>query len=143
MANKNSKAKSSTVNQGGISIGGNATIKDSTLVGRDKVEKNVTNQTKIVNLSISFAPLYESIKDRPNTTPEVKTEIENSTREIESEIKKKTGINYSFITERLTNIQKIAPDIAQVILATIQNPMLGLGTVAEKILTRMKNQTAE
>ena len=131
MAKKGSRAKSPSISEGGITIGGNAVIKDSKLVGRDNNEK------QILNLSISFSSLYNSIKDRPNTPPEVKENIENSAREIENEIKKKNNIDYSFIAERLRNIKKMAPDIAEIIITTIQSPALGLTAVAKKILAKL------
>jgi DNA topoisomerase VI subunit B len=133
---KTKKTKPQVV-QGGINIKGNATIKNSRMAGRDIVEN------KTVNVNISFAPVYHALKESETITPEVKKAVEENIKQIEREVGKGNKAKGSFIQERLENIQKMAPDIAEVVVATLQNPAAGIGLAVKKVITKYqaeKNQ---
>jgi hypothetical protein len=44
----------------------------------------------------------------------------------------------NYLETRLKNLQKMAPDIVDVILATVTNPASGFTTVAQKIAEKIK-----
>lgn len=126
----------SQITQGGIHINGNVTIKDSKLAGRDIIEKN------IVNVNLSFAPIYHALKKSTTITPKAKKTVEENVKQIEQEAKKGGKAKASFIQERLKNIQKMAPDIAEVVMATLQNPALGVGLAVRKVVGKMQAEKA-
>jgi len=134
-----SNKSGSQVIQGGmnINIKGNATIKGSKIAGRDDVEKNVTN------VNISFAPVYHALKENATVPPKTKIKIEASVKEIEKEVKKGEAAKVSFIQQRLENIEKMAPDIADVVIATLQNPVTGISVALRKVLGKVRSAKAE
>ena len=123
--------------QGGISIKGNVTIKNSKVAGRDNVEK------KITNVNVSFAPVYHALKENTTIPPETKKAVEESIKEVEQEVKKGNKANGSFIQERLKNIQKMAPDIAEVLVATLLNPAAGISLAVKKVLGKVQAEKAK
>ena len=120
------------ITQGGINITGNVTIKSSRIAGRDNVEKN------IVNANLSFATVYHALKESTTITPETKGAVEEDVKQIEQEVKKGNKAKSSFIQERLENIQRMAPDIAAVVLATLQNPAAGISLAVKKVANKIQ-----
>ena len=131
MAKRRTKSQSQ-ITQGGINIKGNVTIKNSKVAGRDNVEKN------IVNVNLSFAPVYHALKESATITPETKKAVEEGVRQIEQEVKKGNKAKSSFIQERLENIQRMAPDIAEVVIATLQNPAAGISLAVKKVVRKFQ-----
>lgn len=127
-----SKKTRPQVIQGGINIKGNVTIKNSRVAGRDNVEK------KIINTNLSFAPVYHALKENATILSDSKKTIEESVKQIEKEVKKGAEAKASFIQQRLENIQKMAPDIADVVIATLQNPAVGISLAVKKVLSKMQ-----
>jgi hypothetical protein len=123
--------------QGGINIKGNVTIRGGKIAGRDIVEKNVTNVT------VSFAPVYHALKENTALPPETKKMVEENVKRIEQEIGKGDAARSSFIRERLENIQKMAPDIAEVVIATLQNPAAGIGLAVKKVVDKYKAEKGQ
>lgn len=131
-----SKNSGSQVIQGGINIKGNVTIKGGKVAGRDIVEKRITN------VNISFAPVYHALKENTTVPPKTKKKVEADVRQIEKEVKKGEAAKVSFIQQRLENIQKMAPDIADVVIAALQNPVAGVSVALRKVLAKMQAQRA-
>lgn len=120
--------------QGGINIRGNATINNTKMAGRDIIEKKTTN------LNISFAPVYHALHENTAIAPETKEAVEENIKQIEQEIEKGGKAKGSFIRERLDNIQKMAPDIAEVVVATLQNPAAGIGLAVKKAINKFQSE---
>jgi len=134
MALKKKQKTQSLITQGGININGNVTIKNSKIAGRDNSEK------KVVNINISFAPVYHALKDSPTLKPDTKKTLEENVKQIEQEVKKGDKAKGSFIQQRLENIQKMAPDIADVMITTLQNPAAGISLAVKKIINKMQTE---
>jgi len=108
------------------------------------------DQTKTINETASdpttfaqaFALLYEQIARQPTLPPQEKAVVQEELKAVETELKKDESASEPFIQERLRNIERMAPDILEVILATFANPILGLGLVAKKIADKMKGEAA-
>ncbi len=132
-----SKRSGMQVIQGGINIKGNVTIKGGKVAGRDNVEKNITN------VNISFAPVYHALKENATVPPKVKKKVEADVKQIEKEVKKGEAAKVSFIQQRLENIEKMAPDIADVVIATLQNPVAGVSVALRKLLAKMQAARAK
>lgn len=127
-----SKRAVSQVIQGGINITGNATIKSRTIAGRDNVVKNTTN------INLSFTPVFDALSKNKTIAPKAKKVVEQTVKEIEKEVSKGENAKVSYIQQRLENIKKMAPDIADVVLATLTNPATGIGLALQKVLHKMK-----
>ena len=130
----NAKKSKPQIIQGGINIQGNVEIKNSNVAGRDNVEKEV------VNINISFAPVYHALKENKSIAPHEKKVVEENVNQIEQELKKGDKAEPSFIKKRLENIHKMAPDIAEVVFATLQNPALGISVAVKKVVNKFKTE---
>jgi reverse gyrase len=97
----------------------------------------------INTITLSFAPVYQALKKNKAIAPKTKIEVEQTVKEIEKEVEKGGKARVSFIQQRLENIAKMAPDIADVVIATLQNPAAGIGVALRKVLTRMQSARAE
>jgi len=129
-----SKNSESQVIQGGINIKGSATINSRIIAGRDNVVKNTTN------INLSFTPVYNALKKDTTIAPKAKKVVEQTVKEIEKEVSKGENAKISFIQQRLENIKKMAPDIADVMIATLTNPAAGISLALKKVLGKMKAQ---
>ena len=125
-----SKKPNPQVTQGGIQITGNVSIENSKIAGRDNIEKN------IFNVNVSFAPVYHAIQENASIPPDVKENLEKNVIQLEQEIIKGDRAEPSFIQKRMEAIQKMAPDIAEVVVATLQNPAAGIGLVVKKVIDK-------
>ena len=125
-----SKKPNTQITQGGIKITGNVSIKDSKIAGRDNIEKNV------FNVNVSFAPVYHAIQENANIPTDVKENLTENVKQLEQEINKGEKAEPSFIQKRMETIQKMAPDIAEVVVATLQNPAAGIGLVVKKVIDK-------
>lgn len=124
--------KTVTAERGGVVIGGNVT--GSTIVTGNN---NVVGST--VNLQEQYIQhVYEAIVARENTSAYEKDDLKNKFKEIQAEDEKGTEADQGLIAYQLENIQKMAPDILDVALTTMVNPLAGFGMVAKKVAEKMK-----
>jgi hypothetical protein len=124
--------KKVSAGKGGIAIGGN--VSGSTIISGDH---------NMVNSSSSFAPLYQFIEEHPQLPPSDKEDLKAEVEELESEVQKGDQADESFLSRRLRNIQRIAPDVLDVALTTLGNPVAGLGMVAKKVVQKMADEVKQ
>ena len=148
---------------GGIQIGGNLSITNGDFVGGDKnmrvarggvlVEGDVQNSNIVTGhhnrvgnrqsgWDDRFAEILDLIQQRSGTSLEDKEDLKANVSEIKAEAEKGERADQSFLARRLRNIQRIAPDIAEVVLATLANPLAGLAAIV-KGFARHVQKTAE
>ena len=148
---------------GGAFIGGNVNTGGGDFVGRDKITKaegggiaiggNVTNSTLItgdhnvvgatVNLQVQYLEhIYQAIEQRPDTDPLDQEDLKAAVDEIKAEDEKGDQADETFIARRLRNIQRMAPDILEVVLTTIGNPLARFGVVARKVAEKMRAEAS-
>jgi uncharacterized protein YneF (UPF0154 family) len=125
---------------GGAYIGGAVQVSDgSQFSGRDQT---IVTQNAIETAQV-FQDFYRQISENPELNDMDKADIKAELKEVETELTKGPQANENMIRRRLRNIQRMAPDILDVILTTFANPMLGLGTVAKKVAEKMKTSADE
>jgi len=145
--------------EGGAYIGGSVHTGGGDFVGRDKIVKadrggvvisgNVSGSTIVTgdhnvvgstaNLRKEYLQLiYEAIEKQATADPLEKEDLKGLVEEIQQEDQKGAEADETFIARRLRNIQRMSPEILEVALATIANPLAGFGMVAKKVAERMK-----
>jgi hypothetical protein len=66
-------------------------------------------------------------------------------KEIQSTVteaaQKNEKIDESFLSRRFRNIARMAPDLLDVVVATLGNPLAGLGVAVKKIAEKAKEET--
>ncbi len=126
---------------GGSYIEGDVSMKGrGDFVGRDQKSIDVDAS---MHIQTSFRSIYHHITTRPQTSEADRANIKAAVKEIENEAKKGERANKSFLSKRLKNLQKMAPDIWEVVLATLVNPAAGLGTIMSKITKRMADEAKD
>lgn len=144
---------------GGSFIGGNVNTGGGDFIGRDKnisggEENNifdgnihdsnivVGNHNKIVGSQDSFLRIYDAIENS-SYTHDKKEEVTAEIKDMEREVEKGELADESFLSRRLHNIRRMAPDIADVIFSTLANPALAVSVVIKKIADKMKNEAED
>jgi hypothetical protein len=139
---------------GGLSIGGNVHITRGDFVSGDKnvrVDKGAVfvggdvqgskivtgNRNQIGNQELMrddlFAEILEKIERRRDIATEDKEDLKANVAEVKAETEKEEKADTTFLARRLRNIERIAPDIADVVLTTLSNPVAGFATVVKKV----------
>lgn len=148
---------STTINTGGAAyVGGKVTVKGGDFVGRNKTtivgDGNVTGDRSSATvvqqtvdpeaLARAFAQLYAAVEARPNTPPGDKADLEAEIHDLQQEVARGEQADENLVTRRLRNIGRMAPDILEVVVATLLNPAAGVSLVAAKIAARMRDEAA-
>jgi len=140
-----------------VIIGGSVNISGGDFVGGDKIvtassgaiyvdgdaneaildsgEHNTGIQQSEVRKEL-FDDILREIDQRYATSFEVKKDLEVNVREVETEAGKDEEADGTFLADRLRNIMRMAPDIADVVLAAIADPSAGFAMVVKKVAER-------
>ncbi len=98
------------------------------------------------NLAISssspFVPIYRQIDEHPRLQPAEKADARAELQELEAEMRKPDP-NISFLERRLRNLRRIAPDILEVVLATLSSPAAGFSMVVKKVAEKMRTEISQ
>ena len=121
--------KNVTVGNRGVAIGGN--VSGSAIITGDG---NVVGQNE---LHQHFQPIYKRIA-QADLPPEDKADLEAEVQQVEAEIAKGEKADESALARHLRFVKRIAPDILDVVLATMQGPAAGFSAVAKKVAARMQ-----
>jgi len=134
-------SKSTSVRVGNISdISGNVNVAGG----------NITTHHTVTGLSAAeikqlFDGLYSQIDARANTSPADKEDIKAEVKEIQSTVtesaQKNEKVDEKFLSRRFRNIARMAPDVLDVVVATLGNPLAGLGVAVKKIAEKAKEET--
>ena len=86
-----------------------------------------------------FDKIYQSIESFPNVTTDEKQEIAENAKRIETEVAKEgEQANQASLQRWMENIQKMAPDIVDVILASLGGPLSAATTILKKVAEHAK-----
>lgn len=120
--------------RGGVAIGGN--VSGSTIVTG---EHNVVGST--VTLQGDYIQqILTEIEAHPALDPLDKEDLKSDVKELQKEDEKGQEADESRISRHLRNIKRMAPDILDVVLASIGNPVAGFGMAAKKVAEKMKSE---
>ena len=116
---------------GGAYVEGQVDTGGGDFIGRDKT----ISAAEIKNV---FTPIYENIDSKPQISPEDKSDLKAEVQEVETEVAKGEEADESFLARRFRNIGRTAPDILDVVLATLTNPTAGFAMAVAKIAEKAK-----
>jgi hypothetical protein len=93
-----------------------------------------------------FDGLYSAIDASGKASPADKEDLKAELKEIQSTVsqaaQKNEKVDEGFLARRFRNIARMAPEILDVVVATLRNPLAGLGVAAKKIAERAKADAA-
>lgn len=141
VARSSVKGKTTTIaTGGGAYIGGAVQLgAGAQFAGRDQIV--IAQNPK--EIAHAFQGFYRQVAEHSDLTVTDKADVKADLEEIEGELAKGAKANESMIHRRLRNIQRMAPDILDVVLTTFANPVAGLGMAAKKIAEKMKSEAEE
>ena len=111
---------------------------------------NITTHHTTIGLNAAeikqlFDQLYTVIESNTKTSPANKEDIKAEVKELQSIVTEATQKNEkmdeSFLSRRFRNIARMAPDVLDVVVATLANPLAGLGIAVKKIAEKAKEET--
>jgi len=140
---KRESTKQTSIKMGNISdISGNVNI-----AGRDITTHTTTNISGLSAADIKqlFDGLYSKIEADPKTSPADKEDIKDEVNKIQTKVaeaaSKNEKLDENFLMRRFANIARMGPDILDVVVATLGNPLAGLGVAVKKIAEKAKEET--
>jgi len=111
---------------------------------------NITTHQTSTGLSAAeikqlFDQLYAKIETRPETPTADKEDLKAEVKEIQTTVtaaaQKSEKVDEGFLARRFRNIARMAPDVLDVVVATLGNPLAGLGVAVRKIAEKAKEET--
>lgn len=130
---KRESSKRTSVRVGNISsVSGNLNI-----AGGNVTTHQTTTGLSAAEIKGLFDQVYAKIDARPDTPLTDKEDLKAEVKEIQATVteaaKENKKVDESFLARRFRNIARMAPDILEVIVATLANPLAGLGIAVKKI----------
>ena len=115
-----------------IVIGGD--VKGSNVISGDNNSVGIQN----ISLSSSFKTIYHFVETHPTLQPAEKEDAKAELKEMETALEQPKP-NEEFLARHLRNLQRMAPDIVDVVFETLKNPVSGVATVIQKIAKKMSD----
>ena len=137
---KSSKAKTAN-GKGGSNIHIGGSVSGSNLIVGDHNKITQSNGLSGDEIAKLFAIAYQKIEARPEDPQVDKEEIIQTVQRIEQETVKGEEANPGKVERLLTTLSGMAPDIGEVVLASLTNPAAGIATVLRKIAEKAKAES--
>ncbi len=124
--------KNVTAGERGVAIGGN--VSGSTIITGDNnvVGATITLQKEYIQ------QIFNEIEKHPDLDQLDKEDLKSEVKELQKEDEKGPEAEEKQFSRHLRNIKRMAPDILEVVLAAVANPVAGFGAIAKKVAEKMK-----
>ena len=119
----------------GIVIGGN--VNNSNIVMGD----GNTVSLSATSLDSFFKDMEQMVDEQPNLKPDDKEDIKAELQEIHVALKAKEP-DETFLARRFRNLKRMAPDILEVAIETLKNPIGGVAEVIKRVAKKMAEDAA-
>lgn len=129
------KESSTSAGSNSIIIGGNVSG-SSIVVGNNVI---VGDNNKMTNINVLFDELQDTVEEKKDLPPKVREEIRTDLKEMQSEFAKSEP-DVSFLARRVSNIKRMAPDIADIALETLKNPISGVVEIIKKVSKKVAEE---
>jgi hypothetical protein len=120
---------------GGAYVGGSVDTGGGKFVGRDDFS---TTGASANELAQAFEKIYAAIEARPNTSARDKADLKAEVQDAQAEAAKGEQASEDFLSRRLRNIQRMAPDILDVAESALAGPAAALGTALQKVVKKIR-----
>jgi hypothetical protein len=100
---------------------------------------SIGNNNTVNFIQQKFEPIYEAIESSSRNETE-KQDLAAEIDEIKNEITKGDDVNESFLSRRLRNLKKMAPDIAEVALSALAGPGAAISAIVKNIAKKIKEE---
>jgi hypothetical protein len=139
-------AKTSSRKETNIKVGDISGVSGSVNIAGGNITTNqISSGLSAAEIKQLFDQLYIGIEINSKTSSAEKEDLRAEVEEIQSTVteavQKNEKVEESFLSRRFRNIARVAPDVLDVIVATLANPLAGLGVTVKKIAEKAKEQT--
>lgn len=123
-----------------ITTGSNSVVIGGSVQGSNIV---IGNKNTVTNTSTNIAPLFDEIYKKldiqKDLSPDLKRDVKEELQEIKSALED-TKPDETFLARRFKNLKRMAPEIAEVALETLKNPISGVVEVIKKVSKKMAQE---
>jgi len=135
---KSAASKETNLKVGDISeVSGNVNI-----AGGNITTNQATPSLSVEDINQLFGQLHNAIEGNSVASPTDKAVLRAEAAEIQSTvtdaIRKEKNIEESSLSRHFRNIACMAPDVLDIVVATLANPLAGLGNAAKKVAEMAK-----
>jgi hypothetical protein len=127
-------------NKNGIRAGNNSVVIGGSVQGSNIV---IGNNNTVANSSVNIAPLFDEIYKKVDVkkglNPQEKEDVHAELKEAQLELEKPEP-DESFLARRFRNIKRMAPDIADIALETLKNPISGVVEIIKKVSKKVAEE---
>jgi hypothetical protein len=132
---------------GGFNVGSVSGVSGTVnIAGGDITTHQTSSGLSAAEIRQIFDQLYTAIETRAETSPASKEDLKAEVKEIQSTVteaaQKNEKVDEGFLSRHFRNIARMAPDVLDVVVATLGNPLAGLGVAAKKIAEKAKEETS-
>ena len=129
--------------QPSVNITGENVVGSINASGRAKVDvtQSSVHKTEDANFEKLFELLEARIKARPEDPNVDKQEIQEQVNQIKNEAAQGEKANPNKLERWIRNLAGMAPDIVEVMAASLGGPITGLAAVIQKIAARVKAES--
>jgi hypothetical protein len=128
----------------GIRVGDISNVSGTVNIAGGNITTHHTSGLSGPELQQLFETIYSRIESRPQTAPAQKEDLKAEVQEIQitvtEAIEKNKEVDEGFLSRRFRNIARMAPDMVDVVVATLANPLAGLGALVKKIAQKAKEE---
>jgi hypothetical protein len=125
--------------EGGTYVGGDVSTGGGDFVGRDTYWYGGPSINEIASM---FNDIYSAIDAKLDLNELDKNDLKTDVKDLQEEVGKGDFADVQFLSRRLRNIQRIAPDTLEVILRILTNPAAGFSAVVRKLAEHMQQSTS-
>lgn len=110
---------------------------NNNIVGNDNVNMNLDIGSSMAELTQAFELVYRAVRQVED--PVIREDAKKIVQDIESEVKKGEEADPSRVERWLKFLAETAPDVWEVAVDTLNNPIKGIGTVLKKVIAKAKS----
>jgi hypothetical protein len=141
-----SKKKPEGVKPANVRVGNISDISGNVNVAGGNITTHHTSaRMDAATLHQIFLDIYRDIDGLPSTSVATKDDLKAEVKEIQSTVteaaQKNEKVDEGFLSRRFRSIARMAPDVLDLVVAMLANPLAGLGVAVRKIAEKAKDET--
>ena len=128
---------------GGVSISIGGDVEGSQVIGAGRDVHIAPEKLDSDEIARAFAAIYEQIEARPPDPKVDRAEIKETVEKIKAEVRKEDEANPDKVERWFRFLAEMAPDVLELVAATLASPIAGVGTVIRNVAERAKGGTTD
>lgn len=127
-----------------VRVGDISDVKGNVNIAGRNIHQKITTGLTGTEIKQLFDTVYNRIETRPDTSTSKKEDLKADVQQIQLIVteaaQKDKKVDETLLSRHFRNIARMAPDIVDVIVATVAHPLAGLGALVKKIAQKAKEE---